>query len=159
VTATRPPESRQKRLKEGGLMSRRDYLRMLVIASGGLVIGTAGLASGLFRRQGTGTSAPKRVAASLAKGKMTTFSYPGDDDPVIAMRLNDGALVAFSSVCTHLSCAVLWRREEGVLECPCHKGIFNERTGAVVAGPPPRPLAKIKLEERADGVYAVGTEE
>lgn len=159
MTATRPPESRPKRLIEGGLMSRRDYLRMLVIASGGLVIGTAGLASGIFRRNGSGVSAPRRVASSLAKGKMTTFSYPGDDDPVIAMRLNDGALVAFSSVCTHLSCAVLWRREEGVLECPCHKGIFNERTGAVVAGPPPRPLAKIRLEERADGVYAVGIEE
>lgn len=159
MTATRPPESRQKRLTEGGLMSRRDYLRMLVLASGGLVVGTAGLASGIFRRHGAGAGAPKRVAASLDEGKMTTFSYPGDDDPVIAMRLNDGALVAFSSVCTHLSCAVLWRREEGVLECPCHKGIFNERTGAVVAGPPPRPLARIKLEERPDGVYAVGIEE
>jgi Rieske Fe-S protein len=158
LTATRPPESRQKRLTEGGLMSRRDYLRMLVIASGGLLIGTAGLASGIFRRHGAGTGAPKRVAASLAEGKMTIFSYPGDDDPVIAMRLNDGELVAFSSVCTHLSCAVLWRREQGVLECPCHKGIFHERTGAVVAGPPPRPLARVKLEERPDGVYAVGIE-
>lgn len=156
MTATRPPESREKRLREGGLMSRRDYLRMLVIASGGLLVGTAGLASGVFRRHGGEAGAAKRVAGSIAEGKMLTFSYPGDDDPVIAMRLNDGELVAFSSVCTHLSCAVLWRREEGVLECPCHKGIFSERTGEVVAGPPPRPLPKIRLEERADGVYAVG---
>jgi Rieske Fe-S protein len=158
VTATRPPESREKRLKEGGLMSRRDYLRMLVIASGGLLVGTAGLASGVFRRHGAEAGPAKLVAGSVAKGKMVTFSYPGDDDPVIAMRLNDGELVAFSSVCTHLSCAVLWRKEEGVLECPCHKGIFNERTGEVVAGPPPRPLPKIRLEERADGVWAVGPE-
>jgi nitrite reductase/ring-hydroxylating ferredoxin subunit len=155
----RTPESRQRRLKEGGLLSRREYLRMLVIASGGLAIGTAGLASGLFRRHGAGSSGPKKVAASLARGKMTTFSYPGDDDPAIAMRLSDGALVAFSSVCTHLSCAVLWRREEELLECPCHNGIFSERTGEVVAGPPPRPLARIGLVERPDGVYAVGMEE
>lgn len=159
MTATRPPESREKRLRQGGLMSRRDYLRMLVFASGGLLIGTAGLASGVFRRHGSEGGAPKKVAGSVGEGKMVTFSYPGDDDPVIAMRLTDGELVAFSSVCTHLSCAVLWRREEGVLECPCHKGIFSERTGEVVAGPPPRPLPKIRLEERPDGVYAVGVEE
>lgn len=159
MTVTRPPESREKRLKEGGLISRRDYLRMLVIASGGLLIGTAGLASGIFRRHGAEAGPAKRMAGSVAKGKMVTFSYPGDDDPVIAMRLNDGELVAFSSVCTHLSCAVLWRREKGVLECPCHNGIFDERTGEVVAGPPPRPLPKVRLEERSDGVYAVGPEE
>lgn len=159
MTATRPRESREKRLKEGGLISRRDYLRMLVIASGGLLVGTGALASGAFRRYGSEAGPAKRVAGAVAKGKMVTFSYPGDDDPVIAMRLNDGKLVAFSSVCTHLSCAVLWRREQGVLECPCHKGIFNERTGEVVAGPPPRPLPKIRLEERSDGVYAVGPEE
>lgn len=141
-------------------MNRRDYLRMLVIASGGLLFGTAGLASGVFRRHGSGTGAAPalRVAAGIATGEMVSFSYPGDDDPVIGLRLSDGKLVAFSSVCTHLSCAVLWRREEGVLECPCHNGIFNERTGEVVAGPPPRPLPKVRLEQRNDGIYAVGTE-
>ncbi|MEX0791217.1 MAG: Rieske (2Fe-2S) protein [Actinomycetota bacterium] len=157
MTATRPPESREKRLKEGGLISRRDYLRMLVIASGGLLAGTAGLTSGVFRRHGDQAGPARRVAGSIDNNQMLTFSYPGDDDPVIAMRLNDGELVAFSSVCTHLTCAVLWRREEGVLECPCHKGFFSERTGAVLAGPPPRPLPKIRLEERSDGVYAVGS--
>ena len=156
---TRTPERRDRRLREGGLISRRDYLRMLVVASGGLLVGTAGLASGVFRRHGAQAGGAQRVAGSLARGGMLTFSYPGDDDPVIGMRLNDGKLVAFSSVCTHLSCAVLWRREEGVLECPCHKGIFSESTGEVLAGPPSRPLPKIRLEERSDGVYAVGPEE
>ncbi len=158
MTATRPPESRQKRLKEGGLISRRDYLRMLVIASGGLLAATAGLASGVFRRHGAESGTVKRVAASIDRNQMLTFSYPGDDDPAIAMRLDDGELVAFSSVCTHLSCAVLWRREEQVLECPCHKGFFSERSGAVLAGPPPRPLPRIRLEERPDGIYAAGPE-
>lgn len=159
MNVTGPPENRERRLREGGLMSRRDYLRMLVLASGGLLLGTAGLASGIFRRHGAGAAPAKMIATSLPEGKMTTFSYPGDDDPVIAMRLPDGKLVAFSSVCTHLSCAVLWRREEGVLECPCHKGIFNQRTGEVVAGPPVRRLPAITLEERTDGVYATGVEE
>lgn len=159
MTATRPREDRATRLRSGTLINRRDYLRMLVVASGGLLLGTAGLGSGIFRRHGAGAGPAKRVAGSLGAGEMLTFSYPGDDDPVIGMRLGDGELVAFSSVCTHLSCAVLWRREEGVLECPCHKGIFSERTGEVVAGPPPRPLPRVRLEQREDGVYAVGIEE
>ncbi len=158
MTDTRIREDRTTRLRTGTLMNRRDYLRMLVLASGGLLLGTAGLASGLFRRHGGGSAPAKRVAGSLAAGGMLTFSYPGDDDPVLGMRLKDGKLVAFSSVCTHLSCAVLWRREKGVLECPCHQGIFDERTGQVVAGPPPRALPRVKLEQRSDGVYAVGNE-
>lgn len=149
-------ESRTARLRSGTLLNRREYLRMLVLVSGGLLAGSAGLASGVFRRHGGGSGPAKKVAAALVPGDMITFSYPGDDDPVIGMRLSDGSLVAFSSVCTHLSCAVLWRREQGVLECPCHKGIFDERTGEVLAGPPPRPLPPVKLEQRPDGVYAVG---
>ena len=139
-------------------MSRRAYLKMLVGASGGLLLATAGLASGIFRRQGVGRTRAKKIAGSVRAGEMATFSYPGENDPAIAMRLKDGRLVAFSSVCTHLSCAVLWKKDEQHLVCPCHNGVFDPRTGAAVAGPPPRPLAKIRLQERHDGVYAVGTE-
>lgn len=149
-------ESRADRLRSGTLLNRREYLKMLILVSGGLVAGSAGLASGIFRRHGGGAGPAKRVAAGLAAGQMTTFSYPGDDDPAIAMRLEDGTLVGFSSVCTHLSCAVLWRREKKVLECPCHIGIFDERTGEVLAGPPPRALHPVELEQRADGIYATG---
>ena len=158
LTGTRLQEDRTARLRDGTLINRRDYLRMLVLASGGLLLGTTGLASGVFRRHGAGTAPAKRVAESLAPGQMLTFSYPGDDDPVIGMRLADGKMVAFSSVCTHLSCAVLWRRDKRVLECPCHKGFFDERTGEVLSGPPPRGLHPVRLEQRADGVYAVGLE-
>ena len=159
MTAAGLGEDRATRLRSGTLINRRDYLRMLVLASGGLLLGTAGLASGLFRRHGSGAGRARLVAPALEPGQMLTFSYPGDDDPVIGMRLSDGSLVAFSSVCTHLSCAVLWRRAEGVLECPCHNGTFDERTGEVVAGPPPRALTSIQLEQRGDGIYAVGSDE
>jgi Rieske Fe-S protein len=47
---------------------------------------------------------------------------------------------------------------EGKLECPCHHGYFDLRTGQNVAGPPPRPLPKILLEIEGDDVYAVGVE-
>jgi Rieske Fe-S protein len=72
------------------------------------------------------------------------------------MRLADGALVAYSSVCTHLSCTVVWNRSDERIDCPCHDGRFDPLDGGVLAGPPPRPLPKIGLVERSDGIYAVG---
>lgn len=147
------------RIREDRLITRRDYLRLLVTVSGGLLAGTAAVASGIFRRHGSGTATTKKVADSVEPGGSFTFSYPGDDDPAIGVRLSDGTLVAYSSVCTHLACAVLWIREKNELECPCHDGIFNVNTGEVVAGPPPRPLPKIELQERPDGIYAVGVVE
>lgn len=152
------PTSRERSLTQSNLVSRREYLRMLVIVSGGLVFGTGAVASGIFRRHGSGDGPAKRIAGAIGVGELVNFSFPGGDDPAVAMRLVDGELVAFSSVCTHLSCAVLWRKELNHLECPCHDGRFDQRTGEVLAGPPPRPLPKITLEERPDGVYASGTD-
>ena len=144
------------RIREDRLVTRRDYLRLLVTVSGGLLAGTAAVASGIFRRHGSGEAPPRRVTDDIGPGESFAFSYPGDDDPAIGVRLEDGSLVAYSSVCTHLACAVLWIKESGDLECPCHDGLFDVRTGEVLAGPPPRPLPRVELEERSDGIYAVG---
>jgi Rieske Fe-S protein len=49
---------------------------------------------------------------------------------------------ALSGVCTHLGCAVQWDDAAKQFKCPCHGGVFD-RAGQVVAGPPPRPLARL----------------
>jgi Rieske Fe-S protein len=156
--SARQPIDRGTQLTQSALISRREYLRMLVIASGSVLLGTAGIASGILRRHGSGSAAARRIAGSIPKGDLVSFSFPGEDDPAIALRLNDGTLAGYSSVCTHLGCAVLWRKDRQELACPCHDGVFDQATGAVIAGPPPRPLPRITLEEREDGVYATGTE-
>ncbi|MDI1463541.1 Rieske 2Fe-2S domain-containing protein [Catellatospora sp. KI3] len=150
----------RERIAADSLTSRRDYLRLAVTVSGGLAVGTAAVASGLFHRHGDGTAAPKLVAERLEPGQSVAFSYPGEEDRAVALRMADGTLAAYSSVCTHLACAVLWRAdqgEQGELYCPCHEGVFDPRTGQVMAGPPPRPLPRVLLEERGDGIWAVGT--
>ena len=145
------------RIQRDALVTRRDYLRLLVTVSGGLLAGTVAVATGLFRRHGTGEGARQLVAKRLALGEGAAFSYPSGDDPALAVRLEDGSLVGYSSVCTHLACGVLYRRDEGDLYCPCHEGHFDLRTGEPVAGPPNRPLPRIDLTETADGIWAVGT--
>jgi len=154
----RPPvRALLDRIREDAPITRRDYLRILVTISGGLFAGTTAVALGVFRRRDEATGREVRVAEAIPPGGSARFRYPTDDDPAIAIRLADGALVAYSSVCTHLSCTVLWNREEGRIDCPCHDGEFDPRDGSVLAGPPPRPLPRIELVERADGIWAVST--
>ena len=155
VSATgAPTERRFERITSEALVSRRDYLRILVTISGGLVVGAAAVAAGLFPRR-TGAAPPLKIADELSEGAFIQFAYPNEHDRAIAMRLSGGRLVAYSSICTHLSCAVIPKPTERVLECPCHLGRFDAATGGVLAGPPPRPLPVIELEERADGIYAI----
>jgi Rieske Fe-S protein len=145
------------RISADAPVTRRDYLRILVTISGGLLAGAAAVGVGIFRRHGTGTAPARRIAAELPPGQAVAFRYPGADDRALAVRLPDGRLVGYSAVCTHLACAVLWRREHGELQCPCHNGVFDPATGEVVAGPPPRPLPRVLLREDGQGIWAVGT--
>ena len=56
----------------------------------------------------------------------------------------DGAksVHAMSATCTHLGCQVRWDGPAEKFRCPCHGGVFDVQ-GAVVEGPPPRPLERI----------------
>lgn len=151
------------RISADSLTTRRDYLRIVATVSGGLAIGGIGVASGILHRHGDtdGAPEPKKIADSLPPGESIAFRYPDEEDRAVAVRLEDGTLAGYSAVCTHLACAVLWRKDrgsEGELYCPCHEGVFDARTGEVTAGPPPRPLPKVVLVEDTDGsVWAVGT--
>lgn len=76
------------------------------------------------------------------------YSQVVDRQVVFLVKTGATDVVALSSTCTHLGCRVSWDAEDGTLKCPCHGGVFD-RTGAVKAGPPPAPLAK--LPTRLDG--------
>ncbi|MFJ9323606.1 Rieske (2Fe-2S) protein [Streptomyces globisporus] len=160
-----PREALQDRIAADSLTTRRDYLRIVTTVSGGLAVGGIGVAAGILHRHGDGEEGkapePKRIAAGLLPGESIAFRYPGEEDRAVAVRLDDGTLVGYSAVCTHLACAVLWRKDrgtEGELYCPCHEGVFDARSGEVTAGPPPRGLPKVVVIEQDDGsVWAVGT--
>ncbi|MGW4645983.1 QcrA and Rieske domain-containing protein [Kitasatospora sp. NPDC004289] len=149
------------RISADSLTTRRDYLRIVATVSGGLVVGSTVVSAGVLHRHGDGTAPPLKVAEKLARGQAVTFNYPGEHDRAMAIRLMDGTVVGYSTVCTHLACGVLWRKErgsEGELYCPCHEGVFSARTGEVTAGPPPRPLPRVVVVEDEQGaVWAIGT--
>ena len=53
---------------------------------------------------------------------------------------------AFSGVCTHLGCSYGFDEDRKVYHCPCHHGLFDMKTGAVVGGPPPRALDTLPVK-------------
>ena len=76
-----------------------------------------------------------------------------ENKPVMIVNTKTGGIKAFSAICTHLGCIVYWDQRKSVMHSPCHDGLFNPVTGAVVAGPPPRPLPAYELTIREGKVY------
>ena len=60
---------------------------------------------------------------------------------------------AYNGHCTHLGCGYTLAADKKTFVCPCHRGQFDIKTGAVLAGPPPRPLDELKVQVRDAAVY------
>ncbi len=84
---------------------------------------------------------PPGGAAQLSIGGETVF----------LVHLPEGFKV-FSAVCTHLGCLVKWQPDRERFFCPCHRGVFD-KSGAVVAGPPPAPLRQYPVTVEGDRIY------
>jgi nitrite reductase/ring-hydroxylating ferredoxin subunit len=150
---------RVSRLTTDALVTRRGYLRILGVLSGGLALGNLAVALGAFRRptqDATEEIVITEDAQAIPIGGSVRFAYPGERHPALLLRVDEETYVAYSAVCTHLQCEVLARPEQGDLYCPCHEGYFDPVTGAPTAGPPERPLPAIALERRGDAILAIG---
>lgn len=146
---------------EDNYIARRDFAKFLVLTSGAFVAGQAWIAARSLVRDKN--APPPRVKigtlSALPPGSVAMFAYPQPHDPCLLIHMRSGELLAYSQKCTHLSCAVVPKLEEGVLHCPCHEGYFDMVTGRNIAGPPPRPLPIIELEVAGDDIFAVGVKE
>lgn len=60
---------------------------------------------------------------------------------------------AYNGRCTHLGCGFVFDKEATDFFCPCHRGRFDIKTGAVLDGPPPRPLDELEVDIRDSAVY------
>jgi nitrite reductase/ring-hydroxylating ferredoxin subunit len=140
-------------------VNRRQFTKFLTLTSFAMLAGNLWiLARSLFGR------APVYPAQALAAldevpvGGVKLFAYPTAEDPCILVRTGTDAYVAYSQKCTHLSCAVYYAKEQNRLECPCHQGYFSIADGAVLQGPPQRPLPRVRLETKDGRLVAVGME-
>jgi nitrite reductase/ring-hydroxylating ferredoxin subunit len=141
-------------------VERRDFVKFLTLTSLAFTVGQIWIAGQNWLRKRQGVPEIRRIAdvSEIAVGATLVFDYPALHDSCILVRLTVAEFVAYSQKCTHLSCAVIPRPDQGVIHCPCHEGFFDLRTGRQISGPPPRPLPRITLEIRDEVIYATGVE-
>jgi Rieske Fe-S protein len=142
-------------------VERRDFMKFMVLTSLAFTVGQFWIAAQNWWRRRRGAPELIRLVAvaDVPIGAIHTFDYPTDRDPCVLVRTAERTFVAYSQKCTHLSCAVLPRVEENVIRCPCHEGFFDLASGRPIAGPPRRPLSRVRLELRGDELFAAGLEE
>lgn len=152
-------------------LAKRRFLKALVVFAGALVLFPLGRLSAflLERKSSTATYPRTKIANTndVAAGKSLLFTYPQSDRPALLIHLVSGDFVAYDALCTHLGCQIHyddepirgWEEKRDNLFCPCHGGVFDPTKDEVLAGPPPRPIPKIKLEIETSGdIYANGYE-
>jgi Rieske Fe-S protein len=94
------------------------------------------------------------AVSDVAPNSAIAYTNAENGLPEVLVRLPDGRFVAYSAVCSHQGCTVAYRPQVRKLVCPCHGGVYDPtRGGAVVSGPPPLPLAKVKIEVRNGKVF------
>jgi cytochrome b6-f complex iron-sulfur subunit len=121
-------------------VQRRTLLWFIAGGLGGLLAAAAGwpLLRFLAPAAGTGGGGQVKVPRSAVKpGAAHFFEYRGK--PAVVLQAKPGEYAALTAVCTHLGCVVQWQEGKGEFLCPCHGGRFSA-AGAVLGGPPPRPL-------------------
>ena len=141
-------------------VTRRHFCNSVVLASSAVVLQAKSLTSGAASSaQTTLEYPPMKIAGAeaLMPGSFLYFHYPTRRDEAVLFRAEDGEYCAYSRKCTHLGCTVDFKAARRRLDCPCHHGAYDPRTGFRVFGPTQRPLDAIVLRMRAGGeVWAVG---
>jgi menaquinol-cytochrome c reductase iron-sulfur subunit len=140
---------------------RRDFLKTAALVGGSAVVTGVPLVSYFTApalSKGIGKWVEFGPLEDLELGRVSMLSYEfliKDGWLVLPQRgivwAKTGTgdkLTVFSSVCTHLSCNVIWQEEAKIFECPCHAGKFDAN-GQMIGGPPQKPLTVLehKIED------------
>lgn len=96
-------------------------------------------------KAGPVTGTPIGAVDGLPVGGALAFTDPASGAPAYALQPTAGRYVGFSRICTHAGCEVDFDASSRQLVCPCHGGLYDAATGAVLAGPPPAPLTRIDV--------------
>ncbi len=147
-------------------MTRRDFYRYATVAVGtlmGIVLAVPGVAyviSPLRKKEGEGSFEALARLSQLEAGVPRSFAivkerrdawvkYPREPvGSVWLLRQPAGAaepVIAFTSECPHLGCAINLSADKKGFLCPCHTSSFDFE-GKPTNQVPPRPMDRLKVE-------------
>jgi len=103
-----------------------------------------------------GPSGPVRLTrAEVAKVEVDKFAIiPVGRERLLVFEDSNGELHALDAKCTHEGCTVRYVARDALIWCACHNGRFDLE-GRVLAGPPPRPLARHSVLRDSEGAITV----
>jgi Rieske Fe-S protein len=136
-------------------ISRRDFLKFLnkIIAATGLAAVLGPTVAYFYPSKLEETpSEPVMVSpeGDLPVGESKTVKF--GRYPALIIHTESG-LKAYSAVCTHFACIVMWNPEINQIACPCHAGFFDPEDGSVISGPPPTGLKPFNIEIIDGDIY------
>jgi menaquinol-cytochrome c reductase iron-sulfur subunit len=150
--------------------TRRTFLRWATVvgsAVSGLLVGGSSLLSFLspaFRRPQATRWIKLGEVDQFETGVPTRFDFAEtvsdawlESRPLRGVWIysDDGkAFTVYNGRCTHLGCSYSFVKERSRFECPCHRGMFDLKSGAVLAGPPPRALDTLETKIEKGYLYA-----
>ncbi|MEU6527182.1 Rieske (2Fe-2S) protein [Streptomyces sp. NPDC046924] len=128
--------------------SRRTVLRGVALTS---VAGLGLTACGAPEKRLEPPTEPVELGAEseIAPGSTKLFR----DHNIVVSRGSDDSFTAYSTVCTHASCAI-GKLEGTKLICPCHGSEFDATTGKVLREPAVAPLTPLSVEVRNGTIVA-----
>lgn len=140
---------------EANQVSRRDFAKLLAVVSGGMVLGNGLIAAKAFFSEEKNIGEKQKICSKndIPIGGTKSFVLENDNVPYILIHTEEGEFYAYEQKCTHLSCAVYYKPGTMKIECPCHNGWFDVKTGDVLQGPPPRPLKKLLVTLVGDEIF------
>jgi len=147
------------------MISRRGFVGGVVGLVGGIITVVVGLpvigyiVSPALAKGGDEEWIVLGPTSSVPQGVPTPFTYSlvkkvgwkieRINRTVYAVTEDGLSFVALSDTCSHLSCKVTWQGEQDAYVCPCHDGFFD-KLGAVISGPPPKPLYRYENQVEND---------
>ena len=139
-------------VEEGGAVDRRRVLKSLLVLLGSAL--SVSLIYPLVRYLAPPSGAEQGGKVTIKKSEVEVGSSKDivvRNIPAIVINTPDKGFIALSKVCTHLGCLVQYEKSKNRLLCPCHGGVYNLE-GAVISGPPPKPLQKFTVKVEGDSV-------
>lgn len=143
-------------------ISRERFIR-LGSALGMSIVGASALTACEDNRADTNQSNAKVSGANTSKGGQeiarvskvpagSAVNFQASGQPAVLVHLKSGGFAAYSRICTHQGCTVVY--QNGKLACPCHGSVFDpSKGGAVLYGPAQTPLPHIPIKVHSGGIY------
>ncbi len=154
-------------------VSRRMFFKTSSAAAAGVAVGVPATAEAAPADFGRTTLAypRKRVgsASAMKVNEVVSFMYPDNASPCALIKMGrrvpggvgpDGDIVAYSTLCTHMGCPVIYDGQARSFKCNCHFSQFDpEMGGQMICGQATENLPQVSLAFGSDGaITATGVQ-